>query len=188
MDKGSSGLAEATRGFLAKDRKTIVRSVSEHIGSKTIQRELKGSQVTTKPIVGYWLLGTAGLVFGIVVLGGLTRLTESGLSIVEWKPITGVLPPLTKNQWEEDFEKYKQFPEYKLLNNQMTLPDFKYIYYMEWGHRIWGRVIGLAFLLPATYFGIRENDVNCVSICGHEYRYQCLKTYSLNVNIVLIIY
>ncbi|CAJ0648172.1 13869_t:CDS:10 [Entrophospora sp. SA101] len=148
-------LREATRGFLAKDRKTIVRSVSEHIGSKTIQRELKGSQVTTKPIVGYWLLGTAGLVFGIVVLGGLTRLTESGLSIVEWKPITGVLPPLTKNQWEEDFEKYKQFPEYKLLNNQMTLPDFKYIYYMEWGHRIWGRVIGLAFLLPATYFGIR---------------------------------
>src|SRR5581483_6777262 len=68
----------------------------------------------TKPIVGYWLLGTAGLVFGIVILGGLTRLTESGLSIVEWKPITGIIPPLTNVQWEEEFEKYKQFPEYKL--------------------------------------------------------------------------
>jgi cytochrome c oxidase assembly protein subunit 15 len=68
----------------------------------------------TKPIVGYWLLGTAGLVFGIVVLGGLTRLTESGLSIVEWKPITGIIPPLNNARWEEEFEKYKQFPEYKL--------------------------------------------------------------------------
>lgn len=68
----------------------------------------------TKPIVGYWLLGTAGLVFGIVVIGGLTRLTESGLSIVEWKPITGIIPPLNNARWEVEFEKYKQFPEYKL--------------------------------------------------------------------------
>ncbi|RIA86357.1 cytochrome C oxidase assembly protein cox15 [Glomus cerebriforme] len=109
----------------------------------------------TKPIVGYWLLGTAGLVFGIVVLGGLTRLTESGLSIVEWKPITGIIPPLTNVHWEEEFEKYKQFPEYKLLNYNMTLPEFKYIYFMEWAHRIWGRAIGLAFIIPATYFGFR---------------------------------
>ncbi|CAB4384293.1 unnamed protein product [Rhizophagus irregularis] len=109
----------------------------------------------TKPTVGYWLLGTAGLVFGIVVLGGLTRLTESGLSIVEWKPITGIIPPLNNARWEEEFEKYKQFPEYKLLNYNMTLPEFKYIYFMEWAHRIWGRAIGLAFIIPATYFGFR---------------------------------
>ncbi|GES96697.1 cytochrome c oxidase assembly protein cox15 [Rhizophagus clarus] len=109
----------------------------------------------TKPIVGYWLLGNAGLVFGIVVLGGLTRLTESGLSIVEWKPITGVIPPLNNARWEEEFEKYKQFPEYKVLNYNMTLPEFKYIYFMEWTHRIWGRAIGLAFIVPATYFGFR---------------------------------
>ncbi|CAG8446222.1 9590_t:CDS:2 [Dentiscutata heterogama] len=109
----------------------------------------------TKPIVGRWLLLSSGLVFGIVVLGGLTRLTESGLSIVEWKPITGVIPPITLSQWEEEFEKYKQFPEYKLLNYNMSLSDFKYIYLMEWSHRMWGRMIGLIFVLPAVYFGFR---------------------------------
>ncbi|CAG8693932.1 2886_t:CDS:2 [Funneliformis mosseae] len=109
----------------------------------------------TKPIVGYWLLGTAGLVFGIVVFGGLTRLTESGLSIVEWKPITGIIPPLTNDHWKQEFENYKRFPEYKLLNYEMTLPEFKYIYFMEWTHRVWGRAIGLAFIIPATYFGFR---------------------------------
>ncbi|CAG8526076.1 10755_t:CDS:2 [Cetraspora pellucida] len=93
--------------------------------------------------------------FGIVVLGGLTRLTESGLSIVEWKPITGIIPPITLSQWEEEFEKYKQFPEYKLLNYRMSLSDFKYIYYMEWSHRMLGRMIGLVVVLPAAYFGFR---------------------------------
>ncbi|CAG8467811.1 1687_t:CDS:2 [Dentiscutata erythropus] len=95
------------------------------------------------------------ILFGIVVLGGLTRLTESGLSIVEWKPITGVIPPITFSQWEEEFEKYKQFPEYKLLNYNISLSDFKYIYLMEWSHRMWGRMIGLIFVLPAVYFGFR---------------------------------
>ncbi|CAG8507671.1 3153_t:CDS:2 [Paraglomus occultum] len=111
--------------------------------------------VPTKPIVGYWLLSTAALVFGIVILGGLTRLTESGLSIVEWKPVTGVMLPVSETQWQEEFEKYKQFPEYKLLNYEMDLSDFKYIYLMEWAHRIWGRAIGVAFLIPAVYFGAR---------------------------------
>ncbi|CAG8482958.1 6163_t:CDS:2 [Diversispora eburnea] len=108
----------------------------------------------TKPIVGYWLLGISGLTFGIVVLGGLTRLTESGLSIVEWKPITGIIPPMNHSQWNEEFKKYQQFPEYKLQNYDMTLSDFKYIYFMEWAHRMWGRMIGIGFILPATYFGI----------------------------------
>ena len=117
--------------------------------------------------VGYWLLGTAGLVFGIVVVGGLTRLTESGyvrcetrltrrLSITEWKPVTGIIPPLSQEAWTIEFEKYKSTPEFKLLNSRMELEDFKSIYYMEYSHRLLGRVIGLAFVLPAAYFVIRR--------------------------------
>ncbi|CAG8650299.1 11788_t:CDS:2 [Ambispora leptoticha] len=116
---------------------------------------ISSSITYTKPVVGYWLLGTAALVFGIVILGGLTRLTESGLSIVEWKPITGVLLPITEQQWKEEFKKYKQFPEYKKLDTEMSLYDFKFIYLMEWAHRMWGRAIGLSFILPAVYFGAR---------------------------------
>ncbi|OLL26894.1 Cytochrome c oxidase assembly protein COX15 [Neolecta irregularis DAH-3] len=106
--------------------------------------------------VGYWLLGSAGLVFGIVVVGGLTRLTESGLSITEWNPVTGVLPPLTQDAWIEEFQKYKRHPEYKLLNQNISLDEFKFIFFMEWAHRIWGRVIGLSFILPMTYFIARK--------------------------------
>ncbi|TGZ83994.1 COX15-CtaA-domain-containing protein [Ascodesmis nigricans] len=106
--------------------------------------------------VGYWLLGSAGLVFGIVVLGGLTRLTESGLSITEWKPVTGSLPPLSHADWVENFDKYRDSPEYRIINPNMTLEEFKFIYYMEWAHRVWGRVIGLSFVLPATYFIVRK--------------------------------
>ena len=102
--------------------------------------------------VGYWLLGSAGLVFGIVVLGGLTRLTESGLSITEWKPVTGTIPPLSQADWESEFAKYKDSPEYRFLNPTMTLEEFKFIYFMEWAHRLWGRVIGLTFVIPAVYF------------------------------------
>lgn len=108
-------------------------------------------------MVAYWLLGSAASVFGIVVFGGLTRLTESGLSITEWKPVTGSLPPSTVAQWDTEFTKYRASPEFKLLNSQMTLDEFKKIYYMEWTHRIWGRVVGISFLLPAVYFiGLRK--------------------------------
>lgn len=93
--------------------------------------------------------------FGIVVLGGLTRLTESGLSIVEWNLIKGMKPPRSTEEWEEEFNKYKQFPEYKVLNHHMELDEFKKIFYMEWAHRMWGRGIGLAFLLPAAYYAYR---------------------------------
>lgn len=102
--------------------------------------------------VGYWLIGTSGLVFGIVVLGGLTRLTESGLSITEWKPVTGTLPPMNHKEWEEEFEKYKESPEFKQLNSHINLDEFKFIFFMEWIHRVWGRAIGGIFLLPAIYF------------------------------------
>lgn len=106
---------------------------------------------TWKP-VGYWLIFTSSLVFGIVVLGGLTRLTESGLSITEWKPVTGSIPPLSQAEWEEEFEKYKSSPEFKLLNSNITLSEFKFIFFMEWSHRLVGRAIGMFVLLPAAYF------------------------------------
>ncbi|KAH8146368.1 uncharacterized protein LAJ45_09561 [Morchella importuna] len=111
---------------------------------------------TSSKAVGYWLIGSAGLVFGIVVLGGLTRLTESGLSITEWKPVTGTLPPLTAADWEENFSKYRNSPEYRILNPNMTLDEYKFIYYMEWSHRLLGRFIGLSFVLPGLYFVARR--------------------------------
>ncbi|KAK3349941.1 cytochrome oxidase assembly protein-domain-containing protein [Lasiosphaeria hispida] len=106
--------------------------------------------------VAYWLLGSAASVFGIVVFGGLTRLTESGLSITEWRPVTGSLPPLSDADWESEFEKYRASPEYKLINPHMGLAEFKKIYFMEWTHRLWGRFIGLTFVLPTVYFIARR--------------------------------
>lgn len=93
----------------------------------------------SKRIVAYWYLTSAFLVFGIVILGGVTRLTESGLSIVEWNLIKGMKPPINEEEWIEEFEKYKQFPEYKLLNHNISLDEFKTIFYFEWAHRMWGR-------------------------------------------------
>lgn len=101
---------------------------------------------------GYWLICTSGLIFGIVVLGGFTRLTESGLSITEWKPVTGSIPPLCNQEWEDEFAKYKGSPEFKQLNSHITLEEFKFIFSMEWGHRLLGRAIGLFFVTPAIYF------------------------------------
>ncbi|KAJ1820421.1 Cytochrome c oxidase assembly protein cox15 [Coemansia sp. RSA 2599] len=104
------------------------------------------------PIVGYWTLFCASMVFGIIVWGGLTRLTESGLSIVEWAPITGAKLPTSDEQWESEFEKYKQFPEYHKVHIGITLDDFKKIYFMEWFHRNIGRLFGIVYLVPAAYF------------------------------------
>jgi cytochrome c oxidase assembly protein subunit 15 len=87
-----------------------------------------------------------------VLVGGATRLTDSGLSIVEWKPIHGVIPPLTEAQWQEELEKYRQIPEYQLINRGMSLDEFKAIYWWEWAHRILGRLIGLAALVPLLVF------------------------------------
>ncbi|KAI1822842.1 putative cytochrome c oxidase assembly protein [Xylaria intraflava] len=111
---------------------------------------------TSSKSVAYWLLGSAASVFGIVVFGGLTRLTESGLSITEWKPVTGSLPPVTQQDWESEFEKYRASPEFKMLNSHMDLDEFKKIYYMEWTHRLWGRIVGLSFVVPTAYFIARR--------------------------------
>lgn len=106
--------------------------------------------------VAAWLLLVAGLVFLMVIVGGATRLTESGLSIVEWKPVTGTVPPLTEADWHEAFEAYKQIPEYQLEHAWMSLDDFKYIFWWEWGHRLLGRLIGLAYALPFFWFLARR--------------------------------
>jgi cytochrome c oxidase assembly protein subunit 15 len=102
-------------------------------------------------MVGYWVMTTAGMVFVMVVLGGVTRLTRSGLSIVEWRP-TGEVLPSTDEQWQVEFDKYQAFPEYLRVNRHMTLDEFKPIYFMEWFHRFWGRAIGVAFVGPLALF------------------------------------
>jgi cytochrome c oxidase assembly protein subunit 15 len=103
-----------------------------------------------------WLLLTAFMVFSIIAVGGLTRLTRSGLSIVEWKPISGILPPLTEEAWHVEFEKYRQYPEYQKVNKGMELSEFKYIFYWEYGHRLLGRLIGFVFAIPLLIFVLQK--------------------------------
>jgi heme a synthase len=107
--------------------------------------------------VANWLFGVAFLVFAIVVVGGITRLTESGLSITEWKPVSGVIPPFNEAQWLAEFEKYRRIPEYQLINKGMSLEEFKFIYFWEWIHRQLGRVIGLALALPWAWLAVRNH-------------------------------
>ena len=102
--------------------------------------------------IRWWLLSIAALIAIMVLVGGATRLTESGLSIVEWKPVTGTLPPLTQEQWTQAFEAYKTIPQYRELNAGMNLGEFKTIFWWEWSHRLLGRVIGIAYLLPFLWF------------------------------------
>ena len=102
--------------------------------------------------IAYWLILVCAMVFAMVVLGGVTRLTHSGLSMTEWKPITGWLPPLTDAAWAAEFERYKQFPEYKKVNFGMDLDGFKSIFWFEFSHRVLGRSIGLVYLLPFLFF------------------------------------
>jgi cytochrome c oxidase assembly protein subunit 15 len=102
-----------------------------------------------------WLLVVCALIFAMVVLGGVTRLTRSGLSMVEWSPIMGVIPPIGQEAWQETFDKYRQFPEYQKINKGMSLEAFKSIFWFEYSHRVLGRVIGLAFLIPFLFFLIK---------------------------------
>lgn len=103
-----------------------------------------------------WLITGAFLVASMVVIGGITRLTQSGLSMVEWKLIMGAVPPTTEQAWQATFEKYKQFPEYQKLNIHYTLSDFKSIFWWEYIHRLLGRVIGIVFIVPFFYFLLRK--------------------------------
>jgi cytochrome c oxidase assembly protein subunit 15 len=103
-----------------------------------------------------WLWAVALLVVIVVGVGGITRLTESGLSITEWRPVSGVLPPLNEADWVKEFEKYKQIPEYKEINRGMTLAGFKAIFFWEWLHRILGRVVGMAMIVPLAWYAWRR--------------------------------
>ena len=105
--------------------------------------------------IAVWLLAVCGLIAVMVVVGGLTRLTGSGLAITEWKPIHGALPPLSLAEWNEEFEAYQKIPQYQQLNSGMTLAEFKGIFWWEWAHRNLGRLIGFAFLLPFLIFLFR---------------------------------
>jgi len=112
------------------------------------------SQTSPEPprAVAWWLLACCALVFAMVVVGGITRLTHSGLSIVEWQPLVGAVPPLNERQWEETFGRYKLTPEFRLSNHDMTLEGFKSIFWWEYVHRLLGRFVGAVFLLPFVYF------------------------------------
>jgi cytochrome c oxidase assembly protein subunit 15 len=103
-------------------------------------------------VIRLWIGCLAALVFAMVVVGGATRLTHSGLSIVEWKPVTGVIPPLSQADWQVEFDKYKTIPQYDRINRGMSLEEFKTIFWWEWSHRLLGRLIGAAFLLPFLWF------------------------------------
>ena len=102
--------------------------------------------------VAIWLLITAILVFGMVIVGGATRLTGSGLSITEWKPISGVIPPLSTAAWLAEFHNYQRIPQYRLINAGMSLDQFKTIFWWEWAHRLLGRVVGVVFAVPFVVF------------------------------------
>lgn len=106
--------------------------------------------------IAAWLFICSAMVFAILVVGGVTRLTHSGLSIVEWQPIVGVIPPLNQQEWEETFEKYKKTPEYVQVNHKMSLDEFKGIFYWEYWHRVLGRLIGSVFLFPFLYFWLKK--------------------------------
>ncbi len=107
------------------------------------------------PAVGFWLLGCAFMVLAMAVIGAITRLTESGLSIMEWAPIAGTLPPLSQAEWERLFALYQQIPEYREENAGMTLAEFRGIFWWEYIHRLWGRLIGVVFALPFLWFLLR---------------------------------
>ncbi len=123
---------------------------------------IPAQQASPTRAVRWWLFGVAALIAIMVLVGGATRLTESGLSIVEWKPVTGTLPPLNQEQWTEAFDAYKTIPQYRELNAGMNLAEFKTIFWWEWSHRLLGRVIGVGYLLPFLWFlwrGILSTDL-----------------------------
>jgi cytochrome c oxidase assembly protein subunit 15 len=116
-----------------------------------------GYSTTARPLaIARWLYAVAALIIAMVVVGGITRLTESGLSITEWRPISGIIPPLTDAQWQAEFANYQRIPEYQQLNRGMTLDGFKAIFFWEYLHRVLGRVIGMAFALPLIWFALRR--------------------------------
>jgi cytochrome c oxidase assembly protein subunit 15 len=135
---------------LARGKGRTIRGAQIH--SSTASMTDIPAQQTPPRAIRWWLVSIAALIAIMVLVGGATRLTESGLSIVEWKPVTGTLPPLNQEQWTSAFEAYKTIPQYRELNAGMSLAEFKTIFWWEWSHRLLGRVIGVAYLLPFLWF------------------------------------
>lgn len=107
-------------------------------------------------IIGLWLLAICAMVFAMVVLGGFTRLTESGLSMTDWRPVTGWFPPMSDAAWQAQFDGYRLSPEYQKINRGMSLAEFKEIFWLEYLHRLWGRLIGVAFAVPFVIFAVKR--------------------------------
>ncbi|CAI5954591.1 unnamed protein product [Closterium sp. NIES-65] len=127
---------------------------SKSSGSTPVNHALVAGGAAAERAVGGWLMGCAAWVWALVVLGGVTRLTRSGLSMTDWK-FSGEQAPRSEEEWRVEFDKYRQSPEFKRVNSSMTIDEFKFIYWMEYSHRMWGRALGLLFLLPAAYFAAR---------------------------------
>ncbi len=145
--------AEALSGAPSAHRSTTLGHRGAH---EPAVSALPHPECSAPRAVAGWLLACCALVLAMIVVGGVTRLTHSGLSIVEWQPIVGTLPPLTDAQWMETFDKYRQTPEGRLVNHAMSLQDFKGIFWWEYVHRLLGRVIGLAFLVPLVWFAVQR--------------------------------
>ena len=137
------------------------RAIFEEVSDTGKAREaprgglIDGARQSSRGAIRIWLLSLFALVCVMIVVGGMTRLTDSGLSITEWRPVTGAIPPLSAEMWAEEFEKYRQIDQYHLMNQGMTLDEFKVIYWWEWGHRQLGRVIGLVWGVGFLWFWIR---------------------------------
>ncbi|EPB70024.1 cytochrome oxidase assembly protein [Ancylostoma ceylanicum] len=156
--RGASGFS--CRLYAAQNSINILRSSLGNVVKAPIRNfgiDISGINAQQRKRVGYWLFLCAGMCYGAVAIGGLTRLTESGLSMVNWDLFRSMRPPLTQKEWEEEFERYKKYPEYhyKSSSEEMTMAQFKFIWHMEYGHRMWGRLTGVVFLLPCIYFWAR---------------------------------
>ena len=114
------------------------------------------NEIRSTKIIANWIFIGVAMLIVQVLLGGITRLTGSGLSITEWKPIVGTLPPLNKTEWQQSFEHYQQIAQYKFLNHHFTLSDFKFIFFWEWVHRLWARLISIVFVIPFIYFIVKK--------------------------------
>ena len=133
------------------------RSIFEEVDKAPTRETPKGGMIDrgrtgARGAIRGWLMVLFALVVVMIVVGGLTRLTDSGLSITEWKPLTGALPPMNAADWDAEFNKYKEIPEFEVQNSWMELSDFKRIYWWEWGHRQLGRVIGLVWAVGFLFF------------------------------------
>ncbi|KAL6975134.1 Cytochrome c oxidase assembly protein cox15 [Sarracenia purpurea var. burkii] len=147
---GFRGLHRHRKDFCVPSCRTMSTTASACIENEGLKFLVTAGPHAQK-MVGIWLFASAAWVFSMVVLGGITRLTRSGLSMTDWK-FTGSLPPMSDKDWLIEFEKYKQSPEYKRVNKGMNIDDFKFIYWMEYAHRMWGRALGIMFALPFSYF------------------------------------